>query len=166
MKLAVADANIFIDLIYTKSTSYLFRLGYEIHTIADVIDELHENQQAVLERYRVKKALHVHHFSDEERNWHKAAPLSRNLSVTDTSLIFLAKQLQATMLTGDAVLRKHCLPFNLEVHGILWLLDRFGEKGLLTAEACVQKLSRLMNYNVRLPKEECNRLIQKWRRVG
>jgi hypothetical protein len=89
MKLAVADANIFIDLIYTKSTSYLFRLGYEIHTVADVIDELHKNQQAVLDQYRLKKALHEH----------------------------------------------------LDVHGILWLFDRFFNEGLLTAEACAKKAS-------------------------
>lgn len=34
------------------------------------------------------------------------------------------------VLTGDNLIRKWCIKNNLEVHGILWILEQFTEKEL------------------------------------
>lgn len=39
MKLAVTDANIFIDLIKLQLLDYLFQLGVEIYSTREIIDE-------------------------------------------------------------------------------------------------------------------------------
>lgn len=49
MKIAVTDANIFIDLIEIEIFHFLFELGLEIHTTKAVYDQLIPEQQAIVE---------------------------------------------------------------------------------------------------------------------
>jgi hypothetical protein len=48
MKIAVTDANIFIDLIEIDIFHFLFDLGLEIHTTKAVYDQLIPEQQAIV----------------------------------------------------------------------------------------------------------------------
>ena len=66
MKIAVTDANIFIDLIEIEIFHFLFELGLEIHTTKAVYDQLIPEQQAIVEPYVQSKALIVYNFSFEE----------------------------------------------------------------------------------------------------
>ena len=66
MKIAVTDANIFIDLIEIEIFHFLFDLGLEIHTTKAVYDQLIPEQQAIVEPFVQLKALIVYNFSFEE----------------------------------------------------------------------------------------------------
>jgi len=43
----------------------------------------------------------------------------------------------------------------LKVHGILWVLDEFVDKQLLTRSAAIQKLTDLLQINQWLPAKAC-----------
>lgn len=160
MKIAITDANIFIDLVYAGLLDHLFAIEVEIHTTLNVVDELNESQQKTLSKFLKKNRLTVHVLEE------LTIPLSisnhKALSQSDKSVFALALQLEAFILTGDSVLRKISGVQKIEVHGILWLFDRFIEKQLITKKKAVQKLDHLRSFNKRLPYEDCEQRIREW----
>lgn len=161
MKIAISDANIFIDLIHIKLHAELFALDLEIHTTSLVFDELREDQQRALSKFAKKDKLTIH--PSEESNQLENAILNKRLSESDKSVIHLASELGAFILTGDGLLRKISVKQKIEVHGVFWLLDKFVESKLITKKKALQQLKLLMEYNKRLPEEECTKRFANWR---
>jgi uncharacterized protein YacL len=163
MKLAVTDANIFIDLIHIEWIDHVFALEVEIHTALEVFEELNDRQQQILAGFQTRGFLYIHSLSDSDRTEMKMVKVPRALSEADGVVVFLAKKLNAEVLTGDGPLRKHCLAEKIEVHGILWLIDTFLDMGLTTPDQCAACLERLMLYNNRLPVTECEQRLRRWK---
>jgi len=161
VKIAITDANIFIDLMYCKLLDKLFGIGVEIHTTINVIDELNEQQQASISKSIRKKSLTVHQL--EELNMPETIKTNKRLSDSDKSVFCLALQLDAFILTGDGVVRKISGVQKIEVHGILWLFDRFIEGKLITKKIARVQLKALMEYNKRLPMEDCEKRLHAWK---
>lgn len=67
MKIVVTDACIFIDVIELQLTSKFFGLNLDIHTTADVLNELYSEQQQILEGYKATNKLTVHVLSGAEQ---------------------------------------------------------------------------------------------------
>jgi rRNA maturation endonuclease Nob1 len=160
MKIAITDANIFIDLIHIELQDELFASGLDIHTTISVFDELNNNQQELLSKHIEKKQLRVH--SNEPTNIPKEIQENRSLSPSDKSVFSLAIELSAFILTGDGLLRKVSVAQTIEVHGIIWLLDRFLDFKLITKKKALFQLKQLMVYNKRLPIADCERRISEW----
>lgn len=161
MKIAITDANIFIDLMYCKLLDKLFGIDVEIHTTINVIDELNAQQQATIGKSIRKKLLTVHQL--EELNVPDAVKANRRLSDSDKSVFCLALKLDAFILTGDGVVRKISGFQKIEVHGILWLFDRFIENKLVAKKVARAQLKHLMEYNKRLPVEDCEKRFLAWK---
>lgn len=161
MKIAVTDANIFIDLIHCALLEMLFGIGVEVHTTINVIDELNEKQQTILTKYIRKNLLAVHQL--EEFVIPLELKVSKRLSDSDKSVFSLALQLEAFILTGDGVIRKTSGFQKIEVHGVLWLFDQFTEQKLITKKVALAQLKLLMDYNKRLPTEECEKRMALWK---
>lgn len=66
MKIAVTDANIFIDLIEIELLNLLFDLGLEIHTTKAVFDQLNVDQKPIAVKFVEAQALSVYSFTYEE----------------------------------------------------------------------------------------------------
>lgn len=73
MKLAVTDANIFIDLIKLQLTGFLFNIDLEIHTTQEIVDQLTETQAATLQPFvdagLLKVTLFRHLKFMQYKNW-------------------------------------------------------------------------------------------------
>ena len=93
MKLAIADACIFIDLHELDLTSQFFGLELEFHTSVDVFRELFENQQMLLSEFQSVGNLHIHNISETERSEIRACSYPRSLSESDKTVIHLASGL-------------------------------------------------------------------------
>lgn len=160
MKLAVTDANIFIDLIHIDCLHYLFQLKIELHTTVEVLEELHDHQKEEVEKYVKTRQLIL----DFGANYKREIPyeLNTSLAEADKSVFYYAWSLKAGVLTGDNVL-KRSLEKHLEVHGILWILERFVLHNFLTGSEACEKLGKLLEYKCRLPKKECEKLMKMWR---
>ena len=86
-----------------------------------------------------------------------------NASIPDCSVWFYAKKVDGRILTGDRKLRLVAERDSVRVSGILYIFDRMVENGVLVANVAAEKLDALMKKNGRLPKEECEMRLEKWR---
>ncbi|MFN6945069.1 MAG: hypothetical protein ACK4ND_08975 [Cytophagaceae bacterium] len=159
MKLAITDANIFIDLIKINSLPLLFRLEIELYTTIEVLNELLDHQKPEVLSYQTQGMLTIDSGISFQSLYKKE--INKRLSYADSSVIYYAHYLKAGILTGDYSLRKF-VEENTEVHGILWLLCRFVEQKLMTETMAHQSLTLLISGNHRLPMEECEKLLKKW----
>jgi predicted nucleic acid-binding protein len=163
MRIAVSDANIFIDLLEVEAVAHLFSLDMEVHTTDRVLLELYPEQEQELLKYHTRGDLILHQITDDDKAAINAANYNPGLSDADKSVLFLAGRVEAMVLTGDDLVRKNCHQSAIEIHGILWLLDQFVEQGILETSQVHRLLERLMTINTRLPVEHCTTRLNKWK---
>lgn len=162
MKLAVTDANIFIDLVKLGLTPFLFNINAEIYTTQEIIDQLNNTQAHQVKVFIDAGVLNVHLFSADEIQSILSLNAPRALEFEDKTVAFLAQKMNAAVLSGDGPLRKYCASLHLNVKGIIWLFDAFIEKALIDYETAIEKMNLLMSFNDRLPKAECLKRIEEW----
>ena len=86
-----------------------------------------------------------------------------NLSLTDCSVWYYAKVNNYILLTGDRKLRKTSVYDGVEVHGVIYVFDSLVELEIVSRQVAVEKLQLLFSQNPRLPKEEIDKRINKWK---
>jgi len=167
VKIAVNDANLFIDLWELKLTAIFFCLPLEFHTTQLILNELETDQLAQLTIFIESNDLKARYLTREEIDGLDSISVnSRKLSREDLSVYFYAKELNDCMiLTGDNRLRKEAQRQGFEVHGILWVFEQIVENGLLNTKIAAEKLQELMSINLWLPVSECEKMIEKWKEV-
>jgi hypothetical protein len=162
MKIAVTDANIFIDLIEIESLQLLFELGLEIHTTLSVYHQLNEEQKVFAERFVHSKKLILYPIAFEEWLEIEKIDFPPGIDPVDKTVYYYAAKAKAVILSGDKKLKTYCVSKKIEVRGILWLFDNFVEKQVITKRTAASKLQLLITINDRLPMEECTARIHKW----
>ena len=160
MILAIQDANILIDLHNAGVLELYFRLGIETHTTDLVLREVLQP----VEIFVLRGQLRVKTLSGDEMQALAMfmAEQPPSLSLEDCSVLQLAIQMKAVLLTGDNKLRNHAEKNKVEARGVLWLLDLLVAETILdhaTAKVC---LERLLKSNPRLPAEECQKRLKMW----
>jgi hypothetical protein len=144
MKIAVTDANIFIDLIKLQMLEMLFCIGLDIHTTQEIVDQLNEFQLTELNIHIGKGVIEVHKFDAEELEEIILFETPRALELADKSVVWLAIKLSSVVLSGDNPVRKFCESKKLSVKGILWLFDEFVEKAILNKPDAHRKMEYLI----------------------
>ena len=162
MKIVIHDASVLIDLHRCGLLESWLAGGVEAHTSDLVMLEMTQPMQELAAR----GLLHVEHLDVSElvalREFQTRQP--RSLSFEDCTVLSLAIEMEAALLTADADLRKAAESASVEVHGLLWVLDELVAGAHLTparAAAALQEL--LKNPRARLPKAECNARLERWR---
>jgi len=163
MRIAVIDTNIFIDLIKTGLLQKLFETEFLIHTTAEVVNELLDHQQQALIDFIRDKNLIVSSLSSAEITALELKGIPAGLSPVDMGIFFYAKsQENYLVLSNDNLLRKVCLAHQIEVHGILWLMDLFLENKLCKKTTLYTSLQSLLRGFNRLPANECKKRLIEW----
>ena len=160
MILAIQDANILIDLHNAGLLDTYFRLGIETYT-TDLV--LREVQQPV-ENFVLRGQLMVKSLTGEEIGdlLVFASEQPAGLTLEDCSVLQLAMQKQAILLTGDNKLRNHAIKTKVEVRGVLWVLDILLKETLLDHATAIDCLNKLMKTNPRLPVADCQYRLKAW----
>ena len=70
-----------------------------------------------------------------------------NLSLADCSVWYYAKHNSYTLLTGDRKLRNVSLLDDVEVHGIIYVIDQLVEEGILAKRLAISKIRQLGKSN-------------------
>lgn len=164
MKVAVTDANVFIDLIKLQWLSYLFCINVEIYTTREVIDELMDSQVESVTPFIQSQQLLIYSFSSEELERIRVMTAPSSLTIQDRSVVFLAKHLKADVLSGDNPLRKFCIRQGLQVNGIIWLFDEFLGLELIDYETAISQMNYLLSFNNRLPVIDCQARLKNWKK--
>lgn len=148
MKLVVTDACIFIDVMELQLASEFFGLELEIHTTIDVVNELFPQQQQTLLAYQQGGRLTIHVLSPADQEAILKEGFPRALSPEDCSVIYVARKLDAIVLSSDKPVRKHAKNLSIEYHGMFWIFDKLVESDLLTNAVATAKLKLLMESNI------------------
>jgi len=171
MKVAVKDANVFIDLESMGLLDLWFQLGITTLTSSFVVMELEDGgNENALACIRAGLVIEAEISGDE-----MAGPFAEfqsdhgdgGLSETDLSVIYLAIREDAMVLSGDRLVRICSKAQHLEIHGTLWILDQLVSAALLSPAFAADRLEALMRRTGRLqrflPKAECENRISRWR---
>lgn len=167
-KIVVNDTNVFIDLYEVGLLDEFFSLPWEVHTTDFVMLELlREGQHDTVARHKADKRLIVTVFQSEEMleigNLYQQTLNKTNLSLTDCSVWYYAKVNNYILLTGDRKLRTTSAYDGVEVHGVIYVFDRLVEFNVISCQVAAEKLQQLYSINPRLPKEEIEKRISKWK---
>lgn len=165
MRIAVKDANILIDLVEAALLDSWFALKIETLTTDIVMGEIDDEQQVrVLQPYVNAGLLKVVVSGPEEMTETASLRLRAPSGVTfeDCSALHLAVSRKASLMTGDALLRKFAIKSGVQVCGTLWILDMLVEEGILTPQIAGEKLRMLRNRDRRLPSVECEQRLHQW----
>ena len=123
MKFIISDTCIFIDLLEIGLINEFFELPFEFYTTDFVVNEIkHTVQSQIIKEFITFKKLRVLHAAPDEL--HEIVQISGDhpkLSLSDCSVFYFGKKNSLTVLTNDKALRK--ISKEIEVHGILWILD-------------------------------------------
>ncbi len=147
VKIAVTDANIFIDLYDLGLTNSFFNLELEIHTTSAVLYELYSEQQEILQAYQSVGRLSVHNLQEQDfiEIYNKNYP--KSLSEADKSVLHVANKINACVLSSDKTLRNCAKNKEIEYHGMIWIFDKFVETVTLTPKEAKTKLNQLVASN-------------------
>ncbi len=166
-KIVVNDANIFIYLYKVGLLEEFFQLPWEVHTTDFVMSELQrEDQKDAVSCLKEVEMLHVAQFGFEEIVEINKLRLrfceKTNISLTDSSVWYYAKQNGYIMLTSDCKLRQSAMRDGVDVKGILYIFDMLVETETISLEVALEKLSLLYIINPRLPKDEIEKHLKLW----
>ncbi len=159
----VNDANILIDLLKADLLESFLHLEYDFQVTDMVVSEVLEENVSDLLPYFNDGSLARQRFEFEELvRIQEIQGNYANLSIPDCSCLYLSSKISATLLTGDAALRKVAEQSGIPVHGVLWIFDELLDHGLITENEALEKLTMLMKINPRLPVKECKGRIKSW----
>jgi hypothetical protein len=165
MKVAITDANIFIDLWELGWLRQLSQLGLEVHTTTLVFMELNQEQKLALIPLIETGGLLLYELNDEEYFALEELEFPGGLSTADLSVLWYAIQKEPTapiILSGDKLIRNWCARQRIEVHGILWIFDLMLSGNLISPKEAYEKLFALMKSNQWLPRKECYERLERW----
>lgn len=147
VKIAVTDANIFIDLYDLGLTKPFFSLEFEIHTTSAVLFELYAEQQEILLSYQSVGKLVIHNLQEQDFIEIYNENYPKSLSETDKSVLHVANKINACVLSSDKTLRNCANNREIEYHGMIWIFDKFVETYILTPKEAKTKLKQLVASN-------------------
>ena len=164
----VSDTNIFIDLIESNLFECFLDLPWEIHTTDFVIEELKkESQRSTVENFIKSGEIIVKSFSAKEMEELVDFKISQrtksNVSIQDCSVWLYAQKNTYTLLTGDEKLKRVASDSGVDVHGVIFVIDKLVESLTIRRTAAVEALVKLKETNPRLPRCYIEERINKWK---
>ena len=162
-RIAVTDANIFIDLFEILWQENLFKIDSEIVTTREVFNELNDRQQESLKKKMQTGQLRVLDILVADHLSVNAIDTSRQLSFSDKTVLYIALRDNLQVLTGDQKLKKTAEKLGLKANGILWVFDKLIELHIVTHPEAIEKLESLMRINSWLPENEIFARLEMWK---
>ncbi len=162
MKIVVSDTNILIDLMNISLLGTFFNLDFEFHTNDLIINEITDpKQKEVISEIIADGKLYV--AETRASDYQEILNLKiKNLTFEDCSIWHYARKVKGILLTGDARLRKAVIITDIEVRGILFVLDQLVESQTIEKQIALEKLIELRDSNIRLPQIEIDKRIERW----
>lgn len=165
MKIAVQDANVLIDLELAGLFDLWFQIGIETHTTNLIRLELEKGRHDQALAYFGSGQVREHGLSFDEliEVGRLEQEVGSKARFNDCSVLFLARKLNARLLSCDKALRQAAQARQIEVHGTLWIMDQLVDRKVMAPAIAVAKLEHLLSLGRFLPKVECQARLKKWR---
>jgi hypothetical protein len=147
MKIAIADASIFIEIIELNISGEFFAMELEVHTSLDVYNELAESHQQLLNTYQLDKILFVHNITSEEQAEIYSVTYPKAFSCADKTGLYLVKKCGAKLLSCDKPVREYAKANSIDVHGMLWIFDELLKNGAISPVRATKLILELFSKN-------------------
>jgi hypothetical protein len=85
------------------------------------------------------------------------------LTNKDVSALLLSVEENAVLLTGDCLLKNYAIAEQVEVHGVLWVLDQLVMLRFIDRLTAADALEAIIESDSWLPVVECTTRLKKWR---
>lgn len=158
----VVDANIWIHLHDGNLLAEAFELPFEFVSPDVIVAELAPGEptgETLLE-------LGLRQITLAPESVMRIAALATQYtapSVNDLFALVLAEQLGVPLLTGDGHLRNLAHLLDMQVAGVLWLLDGLIDHSIIKPPRAADSLIVMLDNRARLPEEECRERLRRWR---
>lgn len=163
MKVAVKDACVLIDLANGGLLDAWFQLGIETFTTDLVIRQVKTaHQWQAVSGFVEAGLLKIHSLTGDELVRMSASFAELRIGVEDQTVLFLAVEQEAILVTGDKRLRIEATRRKVDVRGLLWVLDELIERGVLAPKLAAIKLQAMRAQGAFLPSEECEKRLGLW----
>ncbi|GEA15529.1 hypothetical protein E308F_17730 [Moorella sp. E308F] len=150
----VTDTNLWIDLDKGDLILQMFRLPYKLVAPDAIIAELDEPDGFKLVALGLEKeelsGAEVLKVLEYARKYKKP-------SRPDLFALVLAQRLKSPLITGDWDLRVAARQEGIEVHGTLWVIDKFVEMKMVAPKTASDSLKKMLGVGRRLPEDECKK---------
>ncbi|HRI89799.1 MAG TPA: hypothetical protein PK869_16110 [Candidatus Hydrogenedentes bacterium] len=166
MRIIVSDSCALIDLKKGRLLDVFVQLPYEL-VVPDMVlaDELLSFSKA--ETALMRRCMTVVHLDGNQvLRMHREQHANPALTHYDCAAVVIAEaNPDAILLTGDRRLRAVAVSAGIECHGVLWVVEEL-DKAKLTTKARLLSAMELWRADllVRLPREELERLIARFKR--
>lgn len=158
--ICVTDTNFWIDLDTAGLLGPIFRLPFEWQAPDVIIAELEKPEGADL----IRRGLRVRELDGRRVAEVVALAVAYpRPSRADLFALVLARLQAALLLTGDRHLRQAAEQEGVRVHGTLWILDELVERSVVSPSEAVEALHLMKEGRRRLPAEEVDRRLRRWR---
>lgn len=161
MRVLVSDASILIELAKWSLLEALFKLPFEF-AVPDALYEDELIDLGEIDREQLKGlGLRVESLDAEGMaravSYQTARP---KLTLHDCLAVTLAVTNDWPLLTGDKRMRALAIDEHLEVHGVLWVIDRFAEHRIVRKPTLAKALRGMLDDpRTRLPNAEINKRL-------
>jgi len=156
----INDSCVLFDLVDLNLLDEFFQLEYCFYTTHSVIEEvIDDSQMLVIEGYISNKKLIVDNKGLLE-SIELIYDLYPSLSFTDSSVLELATRTKGILLSSDKSLRNISKQNEIDVKGILWIINTLVEKGLISVRKAIEKLDLYPMINDRAPIKEIKEFKQ------
>ncbi len=165
MKVAVKDANVLIDLEIAGLLDLWFQLGHLTTTTDLVVGQLKVGGHKETLSHVSNGNITVHKCSGEflVRAFELMTKIGSGPDIADCSVLLLAIETDAMLLSGDKPLRKGATKHQVEIHGTLWILDQLIAANLLSKPTAAAKLEHLIEQDSFYPRNECQNRLNRWK---
>lgn len=163
MKVAVKDACVLIDLANGGLLDAWFQLGIETFTTDLVIRQVKtEHQWQAVSVFIEAGLLEVETLSGEQLEQMGQTLAGLRIGVEDQSVLFLAIERKAVLITGDLRLRIEARKHSIDVRGLLWILDELVARGVIQPALAAVRLRFMRENGAWLPNDECDERFRRW----
>ena len=158
-KIIVKDACILFDLIDLDLLDLFFQLEYTVITTQAVIDEVTSpHQMKHIDIHLEQGNISIDSFGNDEFIFQLHNEY-RGLSLTDCSVVDLAYRCNGILLSADKSVRKVSEKHQIEVHGIIWVITRLIDFGIISVNNGHKALTNYIKINPRAPKKSIQALL-------
>ena len=159
----VKDANIIIDLINGKLLAAWLEPGITTFIPDMVESELKRGSQwHDIHLLTASKTIIVESIPAADIPELLKLKRRHNVSVQDGSVLHLASIKNARLLTGDRKLRLAAKRSEIEVSGVLWVLDTLVEEEVVSHQQACEGLRLIIHHGARLPIKQVEERLERW----
>ena len=158
----VFDTSVLIDLDNADILDTMVSLNNNLLFPALLEEEVGERRFSILNELNFTIIMLDLHETIELKEIRKT---NRRITLCDISAFVIARNRRAILVTGDKKLRELAERNNVEVHGVLWLLDMLVMQEILHPMRVMTALKSIREKGARLPDDDCQQFNRKWSRM-